>query len=52
MMYAASTMICIPASLSQNGPALGAQAGEARISKVVKAGGLSILNALYRHHLT
>src|ERR1051325_3467431 len=39
MMYAASTMICIPASLSQNGPALGAQAGEARISKVVKAGG-------------
>jgi SAM-dependent methyltransferase len=39
MLYAASTMICIPASLSQNGPALGAQAGEARISQVVKAGG-------------
>jgi len=39
MMYAASTMICIPASLSQNGPALGAQAGEPRISQVVKAGG-------------
>jgi SAM-dependent methyltransferase len=39
MMYAASTMICIPTSLSQNGPALGAQAGEAGISKVVKAGG-------------
>jgi SAM-dependent methyltransferase len=39
MLYAASTMICIPASLSQNGPALGAQAGEAGISKVVKAGG-------------
>ena len=36
MMYAASTMICRPALLSQNGPALGAQAGEARISKVVK----------------
>jgi hypothetical protein len=32
-------MICIPTSLSQNGPALGAQAGEARISHVVKAGG-------------
>jgi hypothetical protein len=32
-------MVCIPASLSQNGPALGAQAGEARISYVVKAGG-------------
>jgi len=39
MMYAASTMICIPASLSQNGPALGAQAGEAGVSKVVKSGG-------------
>jgi SAM-dependent methyltransferase len=37
--YAGSTMICIPTSLSQNGPALGAQAGQARISKVVKAGG-------------
>ncbi|HEY7570199.1 MAG TPA: class I SAM-dependent methyltransferase [Nitrososphaeraceae archaeon] len=37
--YASSTMICVPASLSQNGPALGAQAGEADISKVVKAGG-------------
>src|SRR5215207_324164 len=39
MMYAASSMICVPASLSQNGPALGAQAGEAGISQVVKAGG-------------
>jgi hypothetical protein len=38
MMYAASTMICVPASLSQNGPALGAQSGEAVISKAVKAG--------------
>jgi SAM-dependent methyltransferase len=37
--YAGSTMICIPTSLSQNGPALGAQAGEGRISQVVKAGG-------------
>jgi 2-polyprenyl-3-methyl-5-hydroxy-6-metoxy-1,4-benzoquinol methylase len=39
MNYAASTLVCVPASLSQNGLALGAQAGEARISKVVKAGG-------------
>jgi SAM-dependent methyltransferase len=39
MFYAGSTMVCIPASLSQNGPALGAQAGEARISQVLKAGG-------------
>jgi len=39
LFYAGSTMICVPTSLSQNGPALGAQAGEARISQVVKAGG-------------
>jgi SAM-dependent methyltransferase len=39
LFYAASTMVCIPASLSQNGPALGAQAGELGISKVMKAGG-------------
>jgi len=39
MNYAASTLVCVPASLSQNGPALGAQAGEPGISKVVKAGG-------------
>jgi SAM-dependent methyltransferase len=39
LFYASSTMVCVPASLSQNGPALGAQAGEARISQVVKAGG-------------
>jgi 2-polyprenyl-3-methyl-5-hydroxy-6-metoxy-1,4-benzoquinol methylase len=41
LFYAASTMLCIPASLSQNGPALGAQAGEARISAVVRAGGFN-----------
>ncbi len=39
LFYAASTMVCIPASLSQNGPALGAQTGEPGISKVVKPGG-------------
>ena len=39
LFYAGSTMVCIPASLSQNGPALGAQAGERGISQVVKAGG-------------
>ena len=39
MFYAGSTMVCVPASLSHNGPALGAQAGEARMSQVVKAGG-------------
>ncbi|MGE3303339.1 MAG: class I SAM-dependent methyltransferase [Hyphomonadaceae bacterium] len=38
--YAASTMICTPASLSQEvGLGLGAQAGEARLRKVVKEAG-------------
>jgi SAM-dependent methyltransferase len=42
MFYAASTMICVPASLSQEvGVALGAQAGEARLRQVVTAGGFS-----------
>jgi SAM-dependent methyltransferase len=42
MFYAASTMICVPASLSQEvGMALGAQAGEARLRQVVTAGGFS-----------
>ncbi|MBY0563655.1 MAG: class I SAM-dependent methyltransferase [Hyphomonadaceae bacterium] len=40
--YAASTMICTPASLSQEvGMGLGAQAGEARLKKVVKQAGFS-----------
>jgi SAM-dependent methyltransferase len=40
MFYAASTMICVPASLSQEvGMALGAQAGEARLRQVVTAAG-------------
>jgi SAM-dependent methyltransferase len=40
--YAASTMICTPASIDQEvGLALGAQAGEARLRKVASEGGLS-----------
>jgi len=41
MMYAASTMVCVPASLAHNGPALGAQAGEARLRDVVTRGGFT-----------
>src|SRR5207249_5970022 len=42
IFYAASTMICVPASLSQEGGmALGAQAGEARLRQVVTAGGFT-----------
>lgn len=39
VFYSASTMLCVPHSLSQNGPALGAQAGEAVLGEQVKAGG-------------
>ncbi len=39
--YAASTMICVPASPASNGPALGAQAGEARLRGVVMKGGFT-----------
>ena len=40
--YAASTLICTPASLSQEvGLGLGAQAGEARLKEVVQKGGFT-----------
>ena len=42
VFYAASTMICVPASLSQEvGMALGAQAGKARLRTVVTTGGFT-----------
>jgi 2-polyprenyl-3-methyl-5-hydroxy-6-metoxy-1,4-benzoquinol methylase len=44
VFYSASTMLCVPHSLSRRGPALGAQAGEARLREViVGAGGFSRL---------
>jgi SAM-dependent methyltransferase len=39
IFYATSTLICIPTSLAQNGPALGAQAGTERIKEIVQGGG-------------
>jgi SAM-dependent methyltransferase len=40
LYYAASTMICVPTSLSQEvGAALGAQAGEAKLREVITSGG-------------
>jgi SAM-dependent methyltransferase len=40
VFYAASTMLCTPASLSQEvGLALGAQAGEGRLAKILRAAG-------------
>jgi 2-polyprenyl-3-methyl-5-hydroxy-6-metoxy-1,4-benzoquinol methylase len=41
VFYAASTMICVPASLAYKGPALGAQAGEARLREVATKGGFT-----------
>lgn len=39
LFYAGSTMVCVPDSMAFHGPALGAQAGEAKIGEIVKAGG-------------
>jgi len=39
VFYSASTMLCVPHSLAHRGPALGAQAGEARLRDVVVRGG-------------
>jgi SAM-dependent methyltransferase len=42
VFYSASTMLCTPASLSQEvGLGLGAQAGEARLSKILKSAGFT-----------
>jgi SAM-dependent methyltransferase len=42
LFYAASTMICVPGSLSQEvGLGLGTQAGETRLREVIEAGGFS-----------
>ena len=35
VMYSASTMLCVPHSLAHQGPALGAQAGEARLRQII-----------------
>lgn len=39
VFYAASASICVPGSLAYDGPALGAQAGEEALRKVVLGGG-------------
>lgn len=42
LFYSASTMLCVPHSLSRRGPALGAQAGEARLRRLaVDEGGFT-----------
>ncbi|MEJ2788564.1 MULTISPECIES: class I SAM-dependent methyltransferase [unclassified Pseudoxanthomonas] len=37
--YGASSQICVPVSLARHGPALGAQAGQARLQQVMAEGG-------------
>ena len=39
--YGASSQICVPVSLARNGPALGAQAGEARLRRVMEEAGFT-----------
>ena len=41
VFYSASTMLCVPHSLSPRGPALGAQAGEARLRRIASEGGFA-----------
>ena len=41
VFYGASTMLCVPCSLALDGPALGAQAGEARLGELVRGAGFS-----------
>ena len=39
VFYGASSLICVPVSLAQQGPALGAQAGERRLAEVMMTDG-------------
>ena len=41
VFYAASSLVCVPASLAYNGPALGAQAGERKIKNIVTQAGFT-----------
>ncbi len=48
VFYGASSLICVPVSLAQHGPALGAQAGEARLTE--SDGGRRRLQSLPSRH--
>jgi SAM-dependent methyltransferase len=44
LYYGASALVCVPVSLAQNGPALGAQAGEKRLREImIEQGGFSTM---------
>ena len=50
LFYAASTMICVPASLAFNGPALGAQAGETCLRDIIRKGGFQKIRRATQTH--
>ena len=39
--YGASTLVCVPNSLADNGPAIGAQAGEKKIKEILETAGFT-----------
>jgi hypothetical protein len=39
--FAASTLVCVPNSVADHGPALGAQAGEIKIRDIIKLAGFT-----------
>jgi hypothetical protein len=41
IFYGSSTAVCVPASLAHHGPALGAQAGEARLKGIINRAGFT-----------
>ena len=41
VFYSASSMICVPASLNDNGPALGAQASDLQLREIVQSAGFT-----------
>jgi SAM-dependent methyltransferase len=41
VFYSASSMICVPASLNENGPALGAQASDSQLHEIVRSAGFT-----------
>ena len=41
VFYSASTMVCVPASLNENGPAMGAQASDSQYREMMKSAGFT-----------
>jgi hypothetical protein len=41
VFYSASTLVCVPASLNENGPGLGAQAGETKLRELITSAGFT-----------